>query len=124
MGEPMEHLLPEEAKRFREEQEQRFEWTGQPHSVEHIEGLTEKQRAQVLEVMAVSLWKVMLMNGNDGHCKSYDPLTIDPIGKVASSYVFDLWDGDRHHSYSSFRDVETFMVAETGLLIREENGDG
>lgn len=49
-----------------------------------------------MEAYAAALHDIRLAIGiQDGHCKTYDPLTIE--GGVYHSYVFDLWDGGRHH---------------------------
>jgi hypothetical protein len=41
----------------------------------------------------------------DYYQKMYDPMTIDEDKKIAHSYVFDLNDGGRHHSYESLEQV-------------------
>lgn len=70
-----------------------------------IEHLT----APEVEAYAAGVWDCMLMLGmQDGHGKTYDPLTIETThvsGRepiiVAHTYVFDLWDGGRHHECKS-----------------------
>lgn len=56
----------------------------------------------------------------DGHCKSYDPMSIDEDGKVAHSYWFDLWDGGRHHPYESLEQVLVAMLQETARKVLAE----
>jgi len=64
--------------------------------------LQEKWTDRDLEAYAQALYDVWLALGvQDGHHKSYDPLTIERTTHrtVAHSYVFDLWDGGRHHEW-------------------------
>lgn len=46
------------------------------------------------------------------HTKSYDPLVIDLETNTAHSYVFELGDGGRHHSYESLEELEERLVKE------------
>jgi hypothetical protein len=69
-----------------------------------------------------ALWDVMLALGvEDGHCKSYDPLTIE--GDCAHSYVFDLHDGGRHHTTLSLKEICKSALQETVERIKQENSD-
>ena len=54
-----------------------------------------------------------ILNGVTGESgsKMYDPLTI--IGQVAHSYVFNLKDGGRHHSFESIESLIGLMRDET-----------
>lgn len=59
-----------------------------------------------VEGYAAACWHILLGLGvQDGHSKTYDPMTIDEVGKVAHSYVFDLWDGGRHHHYENLEQI-------------------
>lgn len=72
--------------------------------------LTDTQRRIVIMHMARTIWRMALKLGADGHCKSYDPLTID--GDTAHSYVLNMHDGGRHHSFESLEQLEKDVVAE------------
>jgi hypothetical protein len=52
-----------------------------------------------VEVYAKALYDLEATLYECWHMKSYDPLTIEDSerGRVAHTYVFDLWDGGRHH---------------------------
>lgn len=52
-----------------------------------------------------------------GHHKMYDPLTIE--GKVAHSYVFDLEDGGRHHSFKDLWHLRDAILWETVERIKQ-----
>jgi len=53
----------------------------------------------------------------DGHCKAYDPLTIE--NNTAHSYVFNLQDGGRHHPFESLEQLRIDILSETVNLIIE-----
>ncbi len=55
--------------------------------------------------------------GVDGHSKSFDPLSFSDDGSKVHSYVFDLHDGGRHHSFTSFADIEARVIDETADAI-------
>ncbi len=77
--------------------------------------LTEGQKACVLEWLTQRLERTFLSQELEifsGHCKSYDPLSIDVGHKVAHSYVMDMWDGGRHHSYKNLKQVEDYIFLE------------
>ena len=79
-----------------------------------------KLTASEVEAYFQALWDIQLVLGiQDGHCKSYDPLTID--GDTAHTYVFDLWDGGRHHHFESLRQLMDHALRETAIAIRGEN---
>lgn len=60
-------------------------WSGQD--------MTQKEA----EIYVQGMYDLMIMVGCDSHCKHYDPLFFE--GEVAHSYVLNLDDGGRHHSY-------------------------
>lgn len=67
-----------------------------------------------------ALWDVLLeLEIKDGHCKSYDPLTIE--GKMAHSYVFDLWDGGRHHIFKTHKQLQKAALKETIQQIKDND---
>lgn len=79
---------------------------------------TEHQKAIVLEYLAQKLWKTLIKVGiMESYCKSYDPLLID--GNIAHSYVFDMKDGGRHHSFKDYKDLEQMLIDNTADLINE-----
>lgn len=90
-----------------------------------MRNLTDYERG-VIEGACKALWWLRLaaLDG-DGHCKSYDPGTVD--GVTLHSYVFDLPDGGRHHDLSAYesaedvvRDLVTEMVNEVRLCATED----
>lgn len=89
--------------------------------------LTHPQKMAVLEWLAKHLWYVMEESTDrDYHCKSYDPLTLESRSDgtgVAHSYVFDMWDGGRHHEYTTLTQVEEAMVSEVVGTIRDRADD-
>jgi hypothetical protein len=69
-----------------------------------------------VESYAQALWDILLELGiQDGHSKSYDPLTIE--GKIAHTYVFDLEDGGRHHEFKDLEQLRVMMLKETAAAI-------
>lgn len=79
-------------------------------------------KEMVLEYLARRYWKVLLdLKYQDGHSKTYDPLIID--GNTAHSYVFDLEDGGRHHSFDSLKDLERMMTEEFKSYFKEDVAD-
>jgi hypothetical protein len=82
--------------------------------------LTDEQKEQVLEYLAQKYWHLLRDLGiQDGHCKSYDPLMIE--GNIAYSYVFDLEDGGRQHSFDSYEHLEKMLTAEILASIKGEH---
>jgi hypothetical protein len=80
-----------------------------------------KTNKDTVEAYAQACWDILLaLDIQDGHCKSYDPLTIDEAEKIAHSYVFDLWDGGRHHKYGSLYQVINAIKEETVKAIKTE----
>jgi len=76
--------------------------------------------AAEVEAYASACWDILLgLEIQCGHSKSYDPMTIDETKKVAHSYVFDLWDGGRHHQYESLEQVWEAVRKETLEAIKE-----
>lgn len=74
------------------------------------------------EAYAHALYDLMEEFCPCGHHKSYDPLTIvREAGRpaVAHSYVFDLWDGGRHHDMAgkTLDDLRLAMLKETARII-------
>lgn len=73
-----------------------------------------------VESYAHALYHVLLeLEIFDGHCKMYDPLTIDEDAKIAHSYVFDL-EGGRHHPYASLEALKNDLLEETIDLIKND----
>lgn len=69
--------------------------------------LNEKDYKTYLEGMAYGIWRTLVLTGRqDGYHKMCDPLTFVDDEKEVFSYVFDLWDGGRHHKYTSLSQVE------------------
>lgn len=76
---------------------------------------------EYVEGYAQACWDILIgLDIQDGYCKSYDPLTIDENTKVAHSYVFNLWDGGRHHSYENMEQIMRGLEKETLELVKEE----
>lgn len=74
---------------------------------------TDDQKEMVLEWFAQVLWQGL---DEPGHCKSYDPLVIE--GNTAHSYVMNLDDGGRHHSFESLHDLEQKMIDEMRKMAK------
>lgn len=87
----------------------RYEW----ENIDELP-LTEYQKACVLEWLAQKLEQTQYAENEDiwQYGKSYDPLTIDVENKVAHSYVMDMADGGRHHSYGNMSDIEHYIFNE------------
>jgi len=80
--------------------------------------LSEMQRRCVLEWFAWKIWEMLMELGiEDGYGKLYDPLVIDE--NECHSYVFDLGDGGRHHSYKTLAELEKRLKREMIEKIRE-----
>lgn len=80
-------------------------------------------RDRDLEAYAEALQDIMNEFGDYGPHKSYDPLSISrEDGKlVAHSYVFDLWDGGRHHAWDGDPEkLRKAMLAETVAYVRSK----
>ena len=88
-------------------------------TVDNIQ-VADEVKAQILELLAWHLWRVKVRLGTeDGSCKSYDPLHVDLEEKEAHTYVFDLWDGGRHHPYESLQQLEQGLEDNTVEEIQE-----
>ncbi len=82
--------------------------------------LNKIQKRYVLEWLAWKFYDLLLKLGiEDGYCKSYDPLLIE--GDKCHSYVFDLGDGGRYHSYKNLREIEDKLFNEIVKRIKEES---
>lgn len=75
---------------------------------------TDEQKAIILEWYAWKIWSALEEGSGepDYYHKSYDPMEIDLIEKIAHSYVFDLEDGGRHHPFKNLEHLEEMMDAE------------
>lgn len=74
----------------------------------------DKLSKEFVEGYANACWDVLLaLKVVDDYCKSYDPMTIDEYRKVAHSYIFDLWDGGRHHPYKNLEQIKNGVFNET-----------
>lgn len=92
-------------------------------------GLDSLQRAAVLEWFADKLWVAQEegSRNRDYGGKSYDPLSIElrpDGGGIAHSYVFNLRDGGRHHSFDSLNSLEEMLVDEAIGVVRWAVGWG
>lgn len=75
--------------------------------------MTEKQKIRRLENLANIFWRILNDTGlSDGHCKHYDPLTIekDGDGYMLHSYVFDYEDGGRHRWKQNLGQAEEWLI--------------
>ena len=80
--------------------------------------LSELQKRCVLEWLAWKMWSMLIELGiEDGYGKSYDPLLIED--KNCYSYVFDLGDGGRRHSYKTLREIEEKLMKEVIEMVKE-----
>ena len=71
-----------------------------------------------VEAYAEACWDLLIkLEIYDGGGKMYDPLTIE--GKIAHSYVFDLWTGGRHHPFNSLEELKDKILEETTNSIYE-----
>lgn len=75
--------------------------------------MSDEEKVKQLEFTAEAILRLRVCaNISDGASKSYDPLTIDLKEKVAHSYIFDFFDGGRHHKFEDLEEVELWLVAE------------
>ena len=75
--------------------------------------LTELEYKIWLEGMAYGIWQSRRLFGkDDGSCKMCDPLLFKEKVKEVYSYVFDLWDGGRHHKYKTLDQVKDALLNE------------
>lgn len=74
--------------------------------------LSELQKACVLEWLAQKLQQTDFARKNDiwQYGKSYDPLLFD--GNTAHSYVLNMSDGGRHHTFAEMKEVEKAIFTE------------
>ena len=73
-----------------------------------------------MEAYVQGIYEVLCSLGvSDGCGKMYDPLTIE--GEMYHSYVFDLWDGGRHHDSTgmSQNEVRKAFLKEAENSIRD-----
>ncbi len=101
------------------------EWIS-ARNYETIEDLpfTDDQKKLALVWMAGVLFDKLGVErlGLDGHSKSYDPLSFSPDGRV-HTYVFDLHDGGRHHSFTGYADLERRIIQEMAEKIEDHLRD-
>ena len=75
--------------------------------------LTNSQQKCVLEWFARKLMTIRHQVGNDDWCgKSYDPLRIKSDNS-AMSYLFNLEDGGRNHTFKDLNHLEEMLMKET-----------
>lgn len=75
--------------------------------------ISEQNKIWALEHQAENFWQIMLSCGlSDGHCKSYDPLTIEKVegGYEFHSYVFDYEDGGRHRTFKTLQEGQIWLL--------------
>ena len=78
-----------------------------------------------LEAYVAGVWDLLLaINAADSGGKHYDPLTVD--GSTLHSYVFDLWDGGRHHPVGSLtrEQVAGAFIQEAKQMVAENLVNG
>jgi len=95
-GEAEEEKRPDEPTR----------WVSEP--------MTQKEA----EIYVQGMYDLMMMVGCDGHCKHYDPLFFE--GRIAHSYVLELDDGGRHHSYITPQWVALKALLEFAQTLKDE----
>lgn len=78
----------------------------------------EEMTKKEAEIYVQGMYDLMMMVGCDGHCKNYDPLFFE--GDVAHSYVLELDDGGRHHSYVTPQWVALKALLEFAQTLKEE----
>jgi len=79
----------------------------------------KKLTKEDVESYAMACWDILKkLDISDGHCKHYDPLTIE--GKTAHSYIFNLQSGGRHHPFKSLGQLKNDICDETIKLIKGE----
>lgn len=89
------------------------------YSIDDLD-LNDDQKEQVLEYLAQKYWGLLKDLGlQDGHCKTYDPLLIE--GNTAHSYVFDMEDGGRHHSFKGYAHLEKMLTDETLAWLKNDH---
>lgn len=76
----------------------------------------EEEKKTILEYLAQKYWQIILAFDDDSYCKHYDPLVIS--GGQAHSYIFDLEDGGRHHSFKNLKHLEKMLTDETIETIK------
>ena len=84
---------------------------------------SDEQKRIALVWMANVLWSRLAVGklGLDSHGKSYDPLSFSNEGREVHTYVFNLHDGRRHHSFTSFADLEQRIINETAEAIGDQH---
>lgn len=78
------------------------------------EPMTQKEA----EIYVQGMYDLMMMVGCNGQCKHYDPLFFE--GKTAHSYVLQLDDGGRHHSYITPQWVALKALLEFAQTLKDE----
>jgi uncharacterized protein YtpQ (UPF0354 family) len=92
-------------------QENEIRYSNQFYDIERLPFLPY-QKEIILEYLAQKLWAILRKtNLMEDHCKSYDPLLIDKT--TAHSYVFDMEDGGRHHTFKDYKHLEKMLMDET-----------
>ena len=80
-----------------------------------------------LEEQAELFWDVLLKSGlSDGHCKRYDPLTIEELeggGYTFYSYVFDHEDGGRSRYFKTLDEGQLWLLRSFRDWLSEDNLD-
>ena len=80
--------------------------------------LSELQKRCVLEWLAWKMWELLIELGiEDGYSKPYDPLLIED--DECHSYIFELGDGGRHHSYRTLGEIEEKLMKEVVVVVKE-----
>ena len=74
--------------------------------------LSDEQRRIVLCWFARKIWVILEESSiqPDYYSKSYDPLYLED--NTAHSYVFELEDGGRHHTFRDLEHLEKMLVNE------------
>ena len=76
----------------------------------------KKLKPRDVEMYVQGMYDLYLELGGESHCKMYDPLTIE--GRVAHSYVFNLQDGGRHHSFETLEKLADDCLKEMAKQTR------
>lgn len=81
----------------------------------------DDEKVLVLEWFARKLWVILEEGSGDSdyYGKIYDPLVIDLEEREAHSYVFELGDGGRHHSFETLAELEMRLEQEGIERIKE-----
>jgi len=75
--------------------------------------MSPQDKVKELEFTAAAILRLRVCaNISDDASKSYDPLTIDLENKIAHSYIFDFFDGGRHHKFNELSEVELWLNME------------